>query len=53
MLTVAELVAELLDLALKLWPDGDMHSQLDAAMVRRAKALKATADDLAFGPEGK
>ncbi len=46
-----EIVAALFDLALKLIPDGDLHSHLDAAMIRRAKAIKAAADDAAFGPK--
>lgn len=49
---IGEIVAALLDLVMKMVPDDDeLHSHLDAAMVRRAKALKAEADDAAFGPK--
>ncbi len=46
-----EIVAALLDLVIKLAPDEDLHAQLDAAAARRAQAVKAAADDLAFGPK--
>jgi DNA-binding NarL/FixJ family response regulator len=29
----------------------DLHAALDAAAIRRAKALKQAADEAAFGPE--
>ncbi len=46
---IASLIAAVLDALLELAPDEDMHAALDAAAVRRAKALKDAADKVAFG----
>ncbi len=46
---LVSLIASILDALLAYAPDEDLHSHLDEAMVRRSKALKKAADDLAFG----
>ncbi len=50
-LVLLEVLAGLLDLAVKLFPDEDLHAHLDAAAQRRAQALKDAADKAKF-PEG-
>ncbi len=47
---LASIIGAILDALLEYAPDEDMHAHLDAAAVRRAKALKKAADDIAFGP---
>ncbi len=44
-------LAEILDLVVRLFPDEDLHAHLDAAALRRAQALKDAADKAAF-PNG-